>query len=97
MSVLHALALAVYLVSVAAVVAGRCRFPAFYGGIAITCALCTLDALRTGDTATAVTTGAVCAWCAYLWWHGGGGDGTRRRLRTWRSRFHAVRRTAPAT
>lgn len=32
---------------------------------------------------------------AWLWWHGGGGDGTRRRLKSWARRFQGVRRTAP--
>ncbi|MGW2725645.1 hypothetical protein [Streptomyces sp. NPDC001492] len=38
---------------------------------------------------------AVTAWCAYDWWHKGGGDGTRRRLKRWARRFQGVRRTAP--
>lgn len=33
---------------------------------------------------------------AWLWWHSGGGDGTKRRLRRLAGRFHSVRRTAPA-
>jgi len=36
--------------------------------------------------------GAVNAW---IWWNGGGGDGTRRRLKSWAGRFQGVRRTAP--
>jgi threonine/homoserine/homoserine lactone efflux protein len=35
------------------------------------------------------------AYFAYQWWKGGGGDGTKRRLRKLR-RFLPVRRTAPA-
>ena len=31
----------------------------------------------------------------WLWWHSGGGDGTRRRLRSLAGRFQGVRRTAP--
>lgn len=38
----------------------------------------------------------ISAWCAYSWWHGGGGDGTRRRLKKWARRFQGVRRTAPS-
>jgi hypothetical protein len=34
---------------------------------------------------------------AWAWWHGGGGDGTRRRLKKWGRRFQGVRRTAPTT
>lgn len=33
---------------------------------------------------------------AWSWWHGGGGDGTRRRFKSWARRFQGVRRTAPA-
>lgn len=39
---------------------------------------------------------AVSAWCAYDWWTKGGGDGIRRRLKTWARRFQGVRRTAPS-
>lgn len=39
---------------------------------------------------------AFTAWMAWAWWHGGGGDGTRRRLKSWARRFQGVRRTAPA-
>lgn len=34
---------------------------------------------------------------AWSWWHRGGGDGTRRRLRRLAARFQGVRRTAPVT
>jgi hypothetical protein len=33
---------------------------------------------------------------AWLWWRGGGGDNTKRRLRRLRKKFTPVRRTAPA-
>ena len=32
----------------------------------------------------------------WAWWNAGGGDGTRRRLRSWARKFQGVRRTAPA-
>lgn len=37
----------------------------------------------------------VTALCAWQWWNNGGGDGTRRRLKSWARRFQGVRRTAP--
>jgi hypothetical protein len=40
--------------------------------------------------------GAVCVACAWVWWNGGGGDGTKRRLRSAARVFRGVRRTAPA-
>ncbi len=39
---------------------------------------------------------AACGYYLWAWWRGGGGDGTRRRLRRLRERFTPVRRTAPA-
>jgi hypothetical protein len=38
---------------------------------------------------------AMTAWALYEWWKHGGGDGTRKRLRSWGRRFTPVRRTAP--
>lgn len=38
---------------------------------------------------------AALAYFAHEWWTGGGGDGTKRRLRQAASRFTGVRRTAP--
>lgn len=31
----------------------------------------------------------------WLWWNSGGGDSTKRRLKSWARRFRGVRRTAP--
>ena len=36
------------------------------------------------------------AWMAWAWWNSGGGDDTKRRLKSWARRFQAVRRTAPS-
>lgn len=36
------------------------------------------------------------AGAVWAWWHRGGGDGTRRRLRRAARAFQGVRRTAPA-
>ena len=52
------------------------------------------DAAR-GDRIAASVQAAFCAVFAYFWWHRGGGDGTRRRLRSLRRKFSGVRRTAP--
>jgi len=48
-----------------------------------------------GITSVASAFAALGAVNAWIWWHGGGGDGTRRRLKSWASRFRGVRRTAP--
>jgi hypothetical protein len=39
---------------------------------------------------------AASALSAWMWWHSGGGDGTKRRMRQWAAKFQGVRRTAPA-
>ena len=49
----------------------------------------------TGDRAMACFASAVCAYAAWLWWKSGGGDGTKRRLKSWVRKFSGVRRTAP--
>ncbi|MEL3944836.1 hypothetical protein [Streptomyces sp. LNU-CPARS28] len=66
------------------------------GIIAVANALYAVENIREGDHLWAVFDTAVCAYFAWCWWHGGGGDGTRRRLRSWARRFRGVRRTAPA-
>lgn len=48
-----------------------------------------------GQTAVASFFAAMGALNAWIWWKGGGGDGTRRRLKSWARRFQGVRRTAP--
>ncbi|MFC8332794.1 hypothetical protein [Streptomyces olivaceus] len=45
----------------------------------------------------ALLSAAMGAWMTWLWWHSGGGDGPRRRLRRLAGRFTGVRRTAPTT
>ncbi|KAB7850173.1 hypothetical protein [Streptomyces mobaraensis] len=81
-------------VSVALDLSHRCRRHHADGLRAVGNALISLGNLPDYPVA-AVITGAVAAWCAHRWWHGGGGDGTRRGLRDLRRRFTAVRRTAP--
>lgn len=49
-----------------------------------------------GNRAWGTFASGTCAYCVYRWWNGGGGDGTKRRLRALRNRFAGVRRTAPA-
>jgi hypothetical protein len=50
----------------------------------------------TGDRLTACVASGVCAFAAWMWWKSGGGDGTKRRLKSWARKFRGVRRTAPA-
>jgi hypothetical protein len=55
-----------------------------------------LGGFVTGNTVAACISAIAAAYTAWRWWNGGGGDGTRRRLRAWVRRFRGVRRTAPA-
>ncbi|MFD8901275.1 hypothetical protein [Streptomyces ardesiacus] len=50
----------------------------------------------TGNTVAASISAGAAACFAWMWWNGGGGDGTKRRVRKWARRFRGVRRTAPA-
>jgi hypothetical protein len=36
------------------------------------------------------------AWYLYIWWNGGGGDKTKKRLKKLARKFTPVRRTAPS-
>jgi hypothetical protein len=48
-----------------------------------------------GSRGWAVVDSAFAGFYVWAWWHSGGGDGTKRRLRSWTRRFRGVRRTAP--
>jgi membrane protein implicated in regulation of membrane protease activity len=65
------------------------------GLIALGCIPAVAAAALGGATTVASVFAAMGAVNAWLWWNGGGGDGTRRRLRRWARRFQGVRRTAP--
>lgn len=39
------------------------------------------------NKALAVMPAACLAWCLYEWWNGGGGDGLKRRLKSWAQSF----------
>ncbi len=79
-----------------ALFSGRAPRSRVAGLLALAEALYTLDDIRAGRWLAALVDAAVCAYLAHLWWTGGGGSGTRRRLRALASRFRGVRRTAPA-
>ncbi|QBJ94474.1 hypothetical protein D0Z67_29335 (plasmid) [Streptomyces seoulensis] len=49
-----------------------------------------------GSPVSASMSAGFAAVSGWLWWKGGGGDDTKRRLRTWARRFQGVRRTAPS-
>lgn len=59
-------------------------------------AVCLVVSIHLEWTTNSPIAAASTALHAWLWWNGGGGDGTRRRLKSWASRFQGVRRTAPS-
>jgi hypothetical protein len=78
-------------------ITGRIRFHQSCGLDAIGEGMISVSAMRHGEHLWAVWFAALCAMSAHAWWNGGGGDGTRRRLRSLRRVFRGVRRTAAAT
>ncbi|CQR59235.1 hypothetical protein [Streptomyces leeuwenhoekii] len=66
------------------------------GIVAIGCIPSIVAFVLDGTTSSASVFAALGAINAWIWWQGGGGDGTRRRLKSWGRRFQGVRRTAPS-
>lgn len=75
---------------------GRISKTQFYGWACIANVFFTTGVALSGARFMAPFNVAVASWCAWVWWRDGGGDGTRRRLKEWASRFQGVRRTAPS-
>jgi hypothetical protein len=67
------------------------------GIFAVATGLNGVEAVMSGATVRASLMAACCAFGAWQWWNGGGGDGTKRRLRALGRAFRGVRRTAPVT
>jgi uncharacterized membrane protein len=68
----------------------------YAGWMAILYAVAGVLAAIAGWASTVYVIAAGEALFVWLWWHSGGGDGTRRRFRSWARRFQGVRRTAPS-
>jgi len=90
-------AIAVLVFSHAAWITGRIRSHESAGLDAIGEGMLSIVAIRAGEHFWAVWFAALCVLSARTWWRGGGGDGTKRRLRSLRRAFQGVRRTAPVT
>ncbi len=76
---------------------GRASYRRTFGWTAVAYGSLTVAAVALHLPLWASLYAAIGAIFAWLWWHSGGGDGTKRRLRRLRARFAGVRRTAPAT
>lgn len=55
-----------------------------------------LIAIHAGNTFYAAVCAGAVAVNSYMWWNGDGGNGTKRRLKSWASRFQGARRTTPS-
>jgi hypothetical protein len=77
-------------------VIGRISQPQATGIMALGCIPFIVAFALDGATSVASVFAALGALNAWGWWRGGGGGGTRRRLKSWASRFQGVRRTAPS-
>lgn len=82
-------------VSQLAVLAGRIKPVTFHALSAVGFGALAVISIGEGYYLAAWIHAALTAWHAHFWWHGGGGDGTKRRLRSLGRRFAPVRRTAP--
>lgn len=74
---------------------GRISYPQASGIVALGSAPIIAAFALDGAKSVASAFAALAALNAWAWWHGGGGDGTRRRVKSWARRFRGVRRTAP--
>ena len=74
---------------------GRITVRKYAGWMAVTYAAAGVLCAVAGWTTVLYMQAGGAALFAWLWWNSGGGDGTRRRLKSWASRFQGVRRTAP--
>jgi hypothetical protein len=59
--------------------------------------ICGILALATHTLPAAYLHGGLAALCLFIWWHGGGGKNTKRRLKKLKEKFVGNRRTAPQT
>lgn len=83
--------------TIAARVLGWISRRAFYAGIAVGQGIGAIGCVAVGAHAAAGIAAGCSALAGWLWWHDGGGDGTKQRLKRWARRFQGVRCTAPVT
>lgn len=86
------------LIVVGAVALALHRIPehGFWGIMCLSQVVVGASGFLTGNTLAASISSAAAAYTGWKWWTGGGGDQTKRRLRSLTNRFRGVRRTAPA-
>lgn len=96
MTFLEALGWAVLVLAVAGRLTRRIKTYRCNGLLAVAFGFWTLDDIVQQDWLWALYQSGLTALEIWLWWRGGGGDDTKRRLRQLRQAFTPVRRTAPA-
>lgn len=77
-------------------VAKRIRDRIAHGWLCVSNVCFLTGGITMGSNLTAGIAAGSLALTLWLWWHSGGGDGTKRRLKRWARKFEGVRRTAPA-
>lgn len=95
-SILTCTAIAITCCGLAALFTRRLPLYQINGLMSLGNALSALSNILTADTTAASVSAGFAALSGWLWWKGGGGDDTKRRLKRWARRFQGVRRTAPS-
>ncbi|MDI6521698.1 hypothetical protein QMA61_36600 [Streptomyces coelicoflavus] len=89
------LTLALFVAGLAMLMTGRVSASHYWGIMTLVQVPQFTLGFLTGNTVMASISAGGAACFAWMWWNGGGGDGTKRRARKWARRFQGVRRTAP--
>lgn len=76
--------------------ASRITTRQYTGSMTVLYTLASMGCAIAGWTGVLYLSIAGAAGFAWMWWNSGGGDDTKRRLKSWARRFQGVRRTAPA-
>lgn len=97
MPVLLALAAGLFVIALAAQLTRRLPAYRVHGLFAVAYFLSAAQDMQDGSTWMACCSASAGALFAWLWWHGGGGNDTKRKLRKARAKFVPTRRTAPVT
>lgn len=90
------LGMAVFLPAIAMLLLGRIKSHHYAGLAAIAFAIWAIDDIRRHSWGFGLFQTVMSAWEAWVWWKGGGGDDTKKRLRKWSRAFTPNRRTAPS-
>ncbi|AYG77902.1 hypothetical protein DWB77_00009 [Streptomyces hundungensis] len=85
------------LCALAGALTGRLSARHFYALLTTAMLIRSIANIAQGKALYAATDAALTAYYAWRWWKNGGGDDTKRRLRSVAKGFTPTRRTAPTT